>query len=343
MSDESLPPTEVIRAILRAPVDLLWNGGIGTVVKASTETDADAARPQLRRDPRQCERAAREGRGRGRQPRLHASRAGRVRGRRRAHQRRLHRQLGRRRLLRPRGQPEDPARAGRAGGRADARGARRAAARGHRRRRRARALRLVPAGADHRPGGRPLRLAAVRLRGPDHAARGGRDPRPQLRGPAVQRGARRAPPRGPRDGAAGAGGPGRLLQAAAGARAGAHRLRRGAVARARPARLLPARRRQALRLPAEFPSAQAPADLHGQLERGRERARPDVRVAAGRRARRRAGRRRARVPDRARGDRRRCAVGGRRAARRRRPRGATRVDGRRRRSGRRDHPLVSDK
>ena len=37
-----LAPTEVIQAILRAPVDLLWNGGIGTVVKASTETDADA-------------------------------------------------------------------------------------------------------------------------------------------------------------------------------------------------------------------------------------------------------------------------------------------------------------
>ena len=33
----------MIRAILRADVDLLWNGGIGTVVKASTETDADAA------------------------------------------------------------------------------------------------------------------------------------------------------------------------------------------------------------------------------------------------------------------------------------------------------------
>ena len=32
----------MIRAILRAPVDLLLNGGIGTVVKASTETDADA-------------------------------------------------------------------------------------------------------------------------------------------------------------------------------------------------------------------------------------------------------------------------------------------------------------
>jgi glutamate dehydrogenase len=40
--DEALAPTDVIRAILRAPVDVLWNGGIGTVVKASTETDADA-------------------------------------------------------------------------------------------------------------------------------------------------------------------------------------------------------------------------------------------------------------------------------------------------------------
>ncbi|MEJ7891075.1 MAG: NAD-glutamate dehydrogenase domain-containing protein [Solirubrobacteraceae bacterium] len=37
-----LAPDEVIRAILRAPVDLLFNGGIGTVVKASAETDADA-------------------------------------------------------------------------------------------------------------------------------------------------------------------------------------------------------------------------------------------------------------------------------------------------------------
>src|SRR4029079_8703673 len=43
VSDETLAPNDLIRAILRAPVDLLWNGGIGTVVKASTETDADAA------------------------------------------------------------------------------------------------------------------------------------------------------------------------------------------------------------------------------------------------------------------------------------------------------------
>lgn len=36
---EELTPDELVRAILRAPVDLLWNGGIGTFVKASEETD----------------------------------------------------------------------------------------------------------------------------------------------------------------------------------------------------------------------------------------------------------------------------------------------------------------
>jgi glutamate dehydrogenase len=34
-------PNEVIRAILRMPVDLLWNGGIGTYVKASDEPNAE--------------------------------------------------------------------------------------------------------------------------------------------------------------------------------------------------------------------------------------------------------------------------------------------------------------
>ncbi|HEV2813153.1 MAG TPA: NAD-glutamate dehydrogenase domain-containing protein, partial [Solirubrobacteraceae bacterium] len=38
---ERMTPNELIRAILRAPVDLLWNGGIGTYVRASSETDAD--------------------------------------------------------------------------------------------------------------------------------------------------------------------------------------------------------------------------------------------------------------------------------------------------------------
>ena len=37
-----LTPQELISAILRAPVDLFWNGGIGTYVKASDETDDDA-------------------------------------------------------------------------------------------------------------------------------------------------------------------------------------------------------------------------------------------------------------------------------------------------------------
>ncbi len=40
MSDE-LPVDTVIRCILRMPVDLLWNGGIGTYIKASEETHQD--------------------------------------------------------------------------------------------------------------------------------------------------------------------------------------------------------------------------------------------------------------------------------------------------------------
>lgn len=39
---ESMTPAELMRAILLAPVDLLWNGGIGTYVKGSDETHADA-------------------------------------------------------------------------------------------------------------------------------------------------------------------------------------------------------------------------------------------------------------------------------------------------------------
>ena len=38
---EKLAPNELIQAILKAPVDLLYNGGIGTYVKASTESHAD--------------------------------------------------------------------------------------------------------------------------------------------------------------------------------------------------------------------------------------------------------------------------------------------------------------
>ena len=51
----SMTPAEVVRAILRAPVDLLWNGGIGTYVKAHDETNAevgDKANDAVRLDGR---------------------------------------------------------------------------------------------------------------------------------------------------------------------------------------------------------------------------------------------------------------------------------------------------
>nr|WP_308427815.1 NAD-glutamate dehydrogenase [Lysobacter bugurensis] len=38
---EAMSPPELMSAILKAPVDLLWNGGIGTYVKATGETHAD--------------------------------------------------------------------------------------------------------------------------------------------------------------------------------------------------------------------------------------------------------------------------------------------------------------
>ncbi|WP_420598468.1 NAD-glutamate dehydrogenase [Neptuniibacter sp.] len=41
LSENSVPPTELISALLKSPVDLIWNGGIGTYVKASSETHAD--------------------------------------------------------------------------------------------------------------------------------------------------------------------------------------------------------------------------------------------------------------------------------------------------------------
>lgn len=41
VSDDAMAPNQLISAILRAPVDLLWNGGVGTYVKATTETNGD--------------------------------------------------------------------------------------------------------------------------------------------------------------------------------------------------------------------------------------------------------------------------------------------------------------
>jgi len=40
-SVKSMTPNDLLHAILQAPVDLLWNGGIGTYVRATSETDAE--------------------------------------------------------------------------------------------------------------------------------------------------------------------------------------------------------------------------------------------------------------------------------------------------------------
>lgn len=46
---EELTPPALMKAVLKAPVDLLWNGGIGTYVKAETEADVgDRANDQIR-------------------------------------------------------------------------------------------------------------------------------------------------------------------------------------------------------------------------------------------------------------------------------------------------------
>src|SRR5690606_6475919 len=41
VNDESLSGQDLIRAVLRMKADLLWNGGIGTYVKSSSERNAE--------------------------------------------------------------------------------------------------------------------------------------------------------------------------------------------------------------------------------------------------------------------------------------------------------------
>ncbi|HET8612564.1 MAG TPA: NAD-glutamate dehydrogenase domain-containing protein [Sphingomonas sp.] len=45
MEPGTIDPSSLIQAVLKAPVDLLWFGGIGTYIKASTQTNADAGDP----------------------------------------------------------------------------------------------------------------------------------------------------------------------------------------------------------------------------------------------------------------------------------------------------------
>ena len=82
----------LINAILKSPVDLLWFGGIGTYIKASSQSQRRCRRPGQRRAPRRRRRAPRQGDRRRRQPRHHPGRADRVRRAWRADQHRLHRQ-----------------------------------------------------------------------------------------------------------------------------------------------------------------------------------------------------------------------------------------------------------
>ena len=213
---EELTPTDVIQAILRAPVDLLWNGGIGTMVKASTETDADAhdrASDSVRVNASELRcRVVGEGGNLGftQRARIEYARAG---GRINAdfidnsagvdcsdHEVNLKILAD---LAVHRGALKESERND-------------AAARGDRGRRRARPLRQLPPGADPRPGGGGLHRPAVRLRGP-HAAARVRGSAPALRGvPAHHRGDGRAAPLGRGDDAPGAGGAPLLRQAVGG-------------------------------------------------------------------------------------------------------------------------------
>ena len=62
ISADALTPTELVNAILKAPVDLLYNGGIGTYVKASERIARAGRRPRQRRPARRRPRAALQGR-----------------------------------------------------------------------------------------------------------------------------------------------------------------------------------------------------------------------------------------------------------------------------------------
>ncbi|MEJ0067014.1 MAG: NAD-glutamate dehydrogenase domain-containing protein [Caulobacteraceae bacterium] len=98
---DQLTPAELISAILRARVELLYLGGIGTYVKSAGESQLDVgdkANDLVRingRDP------ALQGGGRRRQPRLHPGRKDRICALRRPDRHRRDRQLRRRRHLRP--------------------------------------------------------------------------------------------------------------------------------------------------------------------------------------------------------------------------------------------------
>ena len=71
---ETVDSDQLIQAVLRMPTDLLFNGGIGTYVKAQSETNAEVGDSINAAVRVNADRAPRPRRRRGRQPRLHATR-----------------------------------------------------------------------------------------------------------------------------------------------------------------------------------------------------------------------------------------------------------------------------
>ncbi len=124
----TLSPAELIHAILMAPVDLLYNGGIGTYVKSSQETHLQAGdrtndAVRVNGSELRCKVVGEGGN-------LGFTQLGRIESRAMAGASiPTHRQLGRRGLLGPRGQYQDPARPGRGGRRDDGEAAQQAAGR----------------------------------------------------------------------------------------------------------------------------------------------------------------------------------------------------------------------
>ena len=66
---DSCSPDELIHLLLKAPVDLIWNGGIGTYVKGERRESRRCRRSHERQRESECRRIARPRDRRGRQPR----------------------------------------------------------------------------------------------------------------------------------------------------------------------------------------------------------------------------------------------------------------------------------
>ena len=326
-----MTPADVIRWILQAPVDLLWNGGIGTYVKA---TARGTPRWAIAPTTRSGSTGTRSGRAwSARQPRLHAAGARGVRPRRRTDQHRLHRQLGRRRHVRPRGEPEGPD-----GSRDRARDltfdernellesatddvVRRVLYDNYLQ---AQILSQEVAVAAERNEACEDLMLQLEAEGELDRAVEFLPRRTRWRNGAVEARAH----------ATGARAAGRLFEAIDQARPARLRPHRRAVPRAGSGRLLPGADRGAVRLLVDGAPAAPRADRHDRGQRRRELAGRDVRLAPRRRDRRHPGRGRARVSDRPRRHRRGGSLGRGRGPRREdRPRGPERADDRGRPAG----------